>query len=72
MTATVTLAEMLESFDLRDVQETIVSKTLWQRFDGIFTTKESPANKFDQLAELRSGIRHSRSVSEVTRIGSLR
>jgi hypothetical protein len=63
-----TVAGMLEYFDLREIQDTIVSKSLWSRFEPAFATKESLATKFDQLAELRNGIRHSRSVSEVTRM----
>jgi hypothetical protein len=63
-----TVAGMLEYFDLREIQDTIVAKSLWSRFEPAFTNKESLAAKFDQLAELRNGIRHSRSVSEVTRM----
>jgi hypothetical protein len=62
------LTGMLEFFDLRELQGTILAKTLWPRFEGVFTSKESLANKFDQLAELRNGIRHSRRVGEVTRM----
>jgi hypothetical protein len=57
----------LEYFDLRDLQEAITSKSLWSIFEPTLTNKETLANKFDQLAELRNGIRHSRSVSEITR-----
>jgi hypothetical protein len=63
-----TVAGMLEYFDLREIQDTIVAKPLWPHFEPSFATKESLATKFDQLAELRNGIRHSRSVSEVTRM----
>jgi len=63
-----TLPGMLEYFDLREIQDTIVAKSLWVQFEALFASKESLAAKFDQLAELRNGIRHSRSVSEVTRM----
>ena len=63
-----TVAGLLEYFDLREIQDTIVSKSLWTQFEAIFVNKESLATKFDQLAELRNGIRHSRSVSDVTRM----
>ena len=33
--------------------------------EGRFGTRENLAVRFDQLAELRNGIRHSRAVSEV-------
>ena len=62
-----TLDGKLEYFDLRDLQEAITSKSLWNIFEPTLTNKETLANKFDQLAELRNGIRHSRSVSEITR-----
>jgi len=44
-----------------------VNKGLWTRFEGRFVNKETLAIKFDQLAELRNGIRHSRAVSEIAR-----
>lgn len=62
-----TLAGMLEYFDMRDLQEAIGSKSLWSKFEPLFRTKEALATKFDQLAELRNGIRHSRTVSEIVR-----
>lgn len=62
-----TLAGKLEYFDLRELQETITSKALWTRFEPRFSTKESVATEFDQLAELRNGIRHSRAVNEIVR-----
>lgn len=62
-----TLAGKLEYFDLRELQDTITSKTLWTEFESRFTNKEALITKFDQLAELRNGIRHSRAVSEIVR-----
>jgi hypothetical protein len=61
------LSAKLEYFDLRELQETITSKVSWARFEPRFLNKETLIAKFDQLAELRNGIRHSRAVSEVTR-----
>ena len=61
------LAGQLEYFDLRELQDTIVSKPLWPTFESRFGTKEKLAERFDQLAELRNCIRHSRTVDEVTR-----
>jgi hypothetical protein len=62
-----TLAGKLEYFDLRELQDTITGKSTWPLFEARFGTKEALAAKFDQLAELRNGIRHSRAVSEVVR-----
>ena len=53
-------------FDLREVQDTILSKNLWQRFEDRFKNKEALAQKFSQLAELRNSIRHSRA-DDITR-----
>jgi hypothetical protein len=62
-----TLKGKLEYFDLRDLQDAIVGKATWPRFEARFGTKEALCGKFDQLSELRNGIRHSRAVSEIIR-----
>ena len=61
-----TLAGKLEYADLRELQDTIMNKTLWPRFEPRFANKETLVKRFDQLADLRNGIRHSRSVDEIT------
>ena len=62
-----TLAGKLEYCDLRELQDTIVAKSLWPKFTPCFGSKEITILRFDQLAQLRNGIRHSRSVDEITR-----
>lgn len=62
-----TLGGRLEYADLREVQDAILSKTNWPLFQSRFANKEMLTKRFDQLAELRNGIRHSRTVDEVTR-----
>lgn len=62
-----TLAGKLEYADLRELQDTVASKANWQLFQQVFASKEMLVKRFDQLAELRNGIRHSRTVDEVTR-----
>lgn len=59
------LAAKLEYADLRELQGTITSKAAWSRFEARFASKGALDTKFDQLAELRNGIRHSRSVNEI-------
>jgi hypothetical protein len=61
------LSRRLEYFDLRELQDTILNKALWPGFEQRFANKETVTAKFGQLAELRNGIRHSRSVDEITR-----
>jgi hypothetical protein len=62
-----TLNGMLEYCDLRELQDTITNKLLWSTFETRFKNKEALVAKFDQLAELRNGIRHSRQVDEIRR-----
>lgn len=61
------LESKLEYADLRELQDAILSKTAWPVFESRFTNKETLAKRFDQLAELRNGIRHIRTVDDVTR-----
>lgn len=61
-----TLQGKLEYCDLRELQDAITAKTAWDKFAGKFNSKESLSAHFGQLAELRNGIRHSRTVDEVT------
>jgi hypothetical protein len=60
------LMAKLEYFDLRDLQNVICAKTLWPAFERPFGTKEQLNVRFDQLAELRNMIRHSRATNVVT------
>jgi hypothetical protein len=62
------LDRKLEFFDLREIEQVIVSIALWPRFEPRFASKEALSMKFNQLAELRNGIRHSRTVDEITRM----
>lgn len=61
------LSGKLEYFDLRELQDAIVSKSIWGKFEQRFGSKEALSTKFDQMAELRNSIRHSRTVGEVVR-----
>jgi hypothetical protein len=61
-----TLSGKLEFCDLRELQDTITNRTIWVHFEGLFANKQTLAIKFDQLAELRNAIRHSRTVDEIT------
>ena len=62
-----TLVGKLEYADLRELQDTLTSRALASLFHPRFPNKETLVKRFDQLAELRNGIRHSRTVDEVTR-----
>lgn len=61
-------AKKLTFFDLQEYVSIMTAKTNWQYFEETFKGKEQLINRFNQLAGLRNGIRHSRDVSEVERI----
>jgi hypothetical protein len=63
-----TLARKLEFCDLREIEDTITNKSLWPKFRDRFVNKEYLASKFNQLAELRNGIRHSRVLDQITQM----
>lgn len=62
-----TLEGMLEFSDLQELKDIILSKSNWQHFSSTFASKEELAKRFDQLANMRNGIRHSRTVDQITR-----
>ncbi|MEZ5856685.1 MAG: hypothetical protein R3D67_18785 [Hyphomicrobiaceae bacterium] len=62
-----TLQGKLEYCDLRELQDAITAKATWEQFVERFKNKETLNTRFGQLSELRNGIRHSRTVDEVTR-----
>lgn len=53
--------------DLRELEQIIVSKSLWSRFADVFGTKETVTNRFRQLAPLRNANAHLRDVDELLR-----
>jgi hypothetical protein len=59
------LPQILEFCDLRELADIITSKPLWPEFQSLFSNKETFVSKFDQVSELRNGIRHSRAVDEI-------
>ena len=61
------ISRKLEYADLRELQDTIVNKGNWSLFQHTFANKELLGTRFQQFAELRNAIRHSRTVDEITR-----
>jgi hypothetical protein len=59
------LSTRLQYCDLRELQGTIVSDSLWPRFARMFAGKETLNVRFDQLAELRNTLRHIRTLDEI-------
>jgi hypothetical protein len=62
-----TLRGRLEYADLRELEDTIKVGALWNRFESLFGARGTLEMRFTQLAELRNGIRHSRTVGDVVR-----
>jgi hypothetical protein len=58
----------LEYFDLRECQQLMTTKSMWERFSGVFSHKETMIKRYDQLAELRNTLRHARSLNDVVRM----
>ena len=61
------MAGKLEYSDLRELENIIISKPHWPKFQERYQAKEPLIAKFNQLAELRNSIRHSRQVDDVAR-----
>ena len=57
----------LEYADLRELENIVTNRSLTGMFEPWFPNKEMLIKRFDQVAELRNAIRHSRRVDEVTR-----
>ncbi len=62
------LASRLEYADLRELEDTIVTKALWGDFEVSFKSKDQLAVRVDQMIQLRNSIRHSRQVTEIIRM----
>lgn len=62
-----TLEGKLEYADLRELQDIVTNRKLSPLFGSLCSNKETLFKRFSQLAELRNGIRHSRTIDEVTR-----
>ena len=61
------LRRWLEYADLRELEDLIVSKAVWDLFAPVFNNKQQVQHRFGQLGDLRNAIRHNRTVSEVVR-----
>ncbi|MDE2896795.1 MAG: DUF262 domain-containing protein [Chloroflexota bacterium] len=60
------LVKVLEFCDLQELQQAIVSRSMWLPFETRFGTKEMLTSRINQIASLRNAIRHSRAVDEIT------
>jgi len=54
----------LQFFDLQELKDIIIKKENWPFFEETFGSKGVLENRFNQLAELRNSIRHSRDITD--------
>jgi len=60
------LRRKLDFFDLQEYKDIIVSKAGYPIFEEMFGSKSTLEIRFNQLAELRNSIRHSRDITDAT------
>lgn len=60
------LRRKMDFFDLQEYKDLIVSKIAYPIFQEMFGSKGTLEVRFNQLAELRNSIRHSRDVTDAT------
>lgn len=61
-----TLLDLLAFSDLRDLQDMVTRRDSWDRFKPVFGDRELVTTRFNQLAELRNTLRHSRTLDRIT------
>ena len=54
--------------DLQELQRLATSKSYWLKFEKIFVNKEKLTLEFNDVANLRNAVRHSREVDTITRM----
>ncbi|MDN3205646.1 GmrSD restriction endonuclease domain-containing protein [Algoriphagus sediminis] len=60
------LRRKMDFFDLQEYKDVVVSKICYPIFEDTFGSKGVLEVRFNQLAEIRNSIRHSRDVTEAT------
>ena len=60
------LRRRLDFFDMQEYKDVITSKQAYPSFEELFGSKGTLEVRFNQIAELRNSIRHSRDITEAT------
>jgi len=60
------LRRRMDFFDLQEYKDMITSKPAYPSFEELFGSKGTLEVRFNQLAELRNSLRHSRDVNDAT------
>ncbi|WP_236979601.1 DUF262 domain-containing protein [Membranihabitans maritimus] len=58
----------MEFTDLQELNDIITNKSNWPQFELFFSTKPKLAGEFNDVAQLRNSIRHSRSIDQITKM----
>jgi len=62
------VAFLISFLDLRELEEIITNKNLWENFTSFFGSKEVLKTEFSNLSELRNALRHSRPLDDITKL----
>lgn len=60
------LRRRMDFFDMQEYKDVIVSKIAYPIFEEVFGSKGTLEVRFNQLAELRNSVRHSRDITDAT------
>ena len=60
------LRRRLDFFDMQEYKDVITSKQAYPSFEELFGSKGTLEVRFNQIAELRNSIRHSRDITDAT------
>jgi hypothetical protein len=62
-----TLQSQMEYFNLMELRDIILDESIWPAFKDLYKNEKILVVKFSQLADLRNGIRHSHTISDITK-----
>jgi hypothetical protein len=60
------LRRRMDFFDMQEYKDLIVSKVAYPLFEEVFGSKNTLEIRFNQLAEFRNSVRHSRDITDAT------
>ncbi|MDN3725125.1 DUF262 domain-containing protein [Aequorivita sp. SDUM287046] len=60
------LRRRMDFFDMQEYKDVIISKPAYPSFEEVFGSKGTLEVRFNQIAELRNSIRHSRDITDAT------
>lgn len=64
----ISFEKQVSFFDLQEYFQIMTTKAAWEHFADVFNDRTQLQMRFNQMAGLRNGIRHSREISEIERM----